>query len=535
MSSDKKINASLKNSIIAAFFLVAVSWGITTTIINNHLFKKALSGTKLDLDIINQAGRDFTIYNTGTSMVAIILVLMIAIPLANSITQPLLKLINKVKKVSGGNLNVEFDIQSNNEIGALADSLSIMVGKLKKDTTSIDKLNNEIRERKYIEEQLREERDFAQKLVETTQAIVLVLDKEAKIVNFNPYMEDMSGYKLFEVQGKNWFDIFIPEQHKQGINQLFSEHINNGATKNINPIITKDGRIIDIEWHSKALKDANGNTIGMLSTGQDVTNRKRAEEMLQVTNEELKYAASSLETANSELKDFIYIASHDLREPLRKISSFGNLLMDSLKDNLEEDDRENLGFMIDGANRMMKMIEGLLQYSRVNTKDAELEHIDLNKVIEEFKEVELAKLIEETQTTIEVPQELPIIQGVSAHIRQLMQNLICNGIKYHEEGKTPHITVRAIPIDEYEYKIEVHDNGIGIDKKYLSDIFKMFKRLHARTTYEGTGIGLSICRKIVEKHNGKIGVSSTPGEGSTFWFILPKINIGVPENETIKN
>jgi light-regulated signal transduction histidine kinase (bacteriophytochrome)/HAMP domain-containing protein len=248
---------------------------------------------------------------------------------------------------------------------------------------------------------------------------------------------------------------------------------------------------------------------------------KAANQQLQSEIAERKKAEEALEASNRELKDFVYIASHDLREPLRKIFSFGELLKDSLEDKLEEDDKENLGFMVDGANRMTAMIEGLLTYSRLNKNGAAFEAVDLNEIVEQLRTLELAELLEETGAAIEVPEPLPKVQADPVQIRQLLQNLVINGIRYRREGIQPRVVIRAEQIADGRVRVEVQDNGIGIAKEYEEDIFKMFRRLHSRQKYDGTGIGLAVCKKIVERHNGQIGVESEAGAGSTFWFTLP--------------
>jgi signal transduction histidine kinase len=264
---------------------------------------------------------------------------------------------------------------------------------------------------------------------------------------------------------------------------------------------------------------------------REMVERRHAEEMLKqanqhlaASNSELMSLTSKLEEANRELKDFVYIASHDLREPLRKITSFGSILKESLEDKLTGEDKENMKYMIDGAERMTKMIEGLLAYSRVGSKEVAIEEVDLNEIVEQIKQIELSKLLEETGAIVEVPRPLPKLLANTAQTRQLLQNLVSNGIKYHSKDVKPHIIICANQTDTDEIRVEVQDNGIGIDEKYFDDIFKMFRRLHSRREYEGTGIGLAICKKIVEKHNGKIGVESKPGQGSTFWFSLPNKN-----------
>ncbi|HID19566.1 MAG TPA: HAMP domain-containing protein [Methanophagales archaeon] len=256
----------------------------------------------------------------------------------------------------------------------------------------------------------------------------------------------------------------------------------------------------------------------ILNVVQDLETEKleveSAKEALEATN-------IKLERSNKELQDFTYIASHDLREPLRKISAFGQLLQESLKGKLDEDEEENFAFMIDGAMRMQQMVNDLLLYSRVTTKAKPLERVDLNVVIEDLKNVELAIQVEETGGVINVPEPLPPVQADPSQIHQLLQNLIGNGLKYHRKDVPPVITVRGRVVDGNMVRIEVQDNGIGIEERYCANIFGMFKRLHSREDYEGSGIGLAVCKKIVERHGGEIGVESNPGVGSVFWFTLP--------------
>jgi len=188
---------------------------------------------------------------------------------------------------------------------------------------------------------------------------------------------------------------------------------------------------------------------------------------------------------------------------------------------MAEDDQENLDFMIDGANRMTQMIEALLLYSRTNTKEMQFETIDLNETIQQLEQLELGTLIEETQAIIEVPQCLPQVKADAVQIRQLLQNLLANSIKYRRAGTAPHIVISAQSTEGDTVRINVQDNGIGIKEALHESVFKMFKRVHSRQQYEGAGIGLAVCRKIVDRHAGRIGVESREGQGSVFWFTLP--------------
>jgi signal transduction histidine kinase len=275
---------------------------------------------------------------------------------------------------------------------------------------------------------------------------------------------------------------------------------------------------------NQMIEDLKRTTVSRNALGMEVAERMQVEKELQETVEKLQ-------EANQEMKNFVYIASHDLREPLRKITAFGTMLAKSLTGKLGDDDAENLKFMTDGAARMTKMIEGLLVYSRVSTKTHSAETVDLNDIVKQLGELELSILLEEKHTTLDVPQPLPAVDVDPVQIRQLMQNLIANGMKYQAKDNVPHITITSKPAADGMVRINITDNGIGIAPEFQQAIFIMFKRLHSKNEYEGTGIGLAVCKKIVERHGGQIGVESQPGKGSTFWFTLPSANTKTNDNK----
>jgi len=271
---------------------------------------------------------------------------------------------------------------------------------------------------------------------------------------------------------------------------------------------------------NQMVEDLKKTTTSIDNLNREVMERKKAEEEMQRLNAELESSMAKLEEANQEMKNFVYIASHDLREPLRKITSFGSILEKSLKDKLSGEDTENLTFMIDGATRMNKMIEGLLVYARVSSKTQPPQMVDLNEIITQLQQLELSVVLQEKNAIIEIPKPLPTIEADSVQIRQLLQNLIANGIKYQPKDRIPKITITSKPDANGIVRVEITDNGIGIKAEYLSSIFVMFKRLNITNMELGTGIGLSVCKKIVERHGGKIGVESHPDVGSTFWFTV---------------
>lgn len=283
----------------------------------------------------------------------------------------------------------------------------------------------------------------------------------------------------------------------------------------------------ELEEYSKSLEKMVEERTGELNEkAKEAEEQKLASlNLLEDVNEtkgELEETNRKLKRSNKDLQDFVYIASHDLREPMRKISAFGKLLEDSLEGRLDEDEQENFEFMIDGATRMHQMISDLLIYSRITTRTKPAELVDLNRVIEDMKNVELGAQLEETGGTINIPEPLLPVQADPSQVHQLLQNLIGNGLKYHREGMAPEITLRSKREDDNMVRVEVEDNGMGIDKEHYDKIFGMFRRLHPMEDYEGTGIGLAVCERIVERHGGAIGIESTPDVGSTFWFTLPK-------------
>jgi light-regulated signal transduction histidine kinase (bacteriophytochrome) len=232
----------------------------------------------------------------------------------------------------------------------------------------------------------------------------------------------------------------------------------------------------------------------------------------------LKKAVTDLESTNKELEKFAYVASHDLQEPLRMIGSFTQLLAKRYKGKLDKDADEFISYAVEGANRMHQLINDLLTYSRLTSKVNDFIPVDCNIVVEKVIS-NLKTLINECDARIKF-DKLPVIIGDESQITQLFQNLINNAIKFHKEGK-PEIFISGIS-NENEWQFSVADNGIGIDPAYHERVFIIFQRLNSRSNYMGTGMGLAICKKIVELHGGRIWVESQLNQGSTFYFTISK-------------
>jgi hypothetical protein len=213
------------------------------------------------------------------------------------------------------------------------------------------------------------------------------------------------------------------------------------------------------------------------------------------------------------------VASHDLQEPLRAVAGFVELIKRSLQDSLDDKTKEYINFSVDGAKRMQTLISGLLEYSRVGTQGKKPKKTSTKDALDEAT-ARLATSIKETGAEI-TADDLPIVHFDDVQLSQLFQNLIGNAIKFRSE-QAPRIRINAVRQDS-GWQFAVADNGIGIEPQYTEKIFQIFQRLHGRDKYPGTGIGLSICKKIVERHNGKIWVESKPGNGSTFYFTVPDL------------
>ena len=277
--------------------------------------------------------------------------------------------------------------------------------------------------------------------------------------------------------------------------------------------------------HEKKLLGANE------SLQKEIEERKASEEKVKLLNDQLVQNNAHLKSVNEELDRFAFMASHDLQEPLRKIMVFSDKIMQKVNNDAETE--RYLRKIVNSSNRMQTLINDLLSFSRQSMTTSDFIETDLNKLVKEaMSELEIE--IEKTNAQV-IVNELPVITAIPGLMRQLFYNLFSNAIKFRKDSVTPVIKITAekipaesdLPVKRINgnvyYKISFTDNGIGFEEKYAEEIFMVFKRLHSHHEYEGTGVGLATCKKIVEKHNGAITVSSKPGEGSVFTIILPEI------------
>lgn len=350
-------------------------------------------------------------------------------------------------------------------------------------------------------------------LLEAAPDAMVVVDQAGEIVLLNLQAEKQFGYSRDELIGQQVRNI-IPEGFAE---RLIADDLRSAADALAQQIGTgielialrKDGTEFPIEIMLSPLESADG--ILVTAAIRDISVRRAAEATLAGTIDELR-------RSNDELGQFAYIASHDLQEPLRMVASYTQLLARRYVGRLDADADEFIAFAVDGATRMQRLIDDLLAYSRIGTQGVEISDVSAEDAF--WRAVRnLGAAIDEQAAQI-THDPLPTVLADETQLVQLFQNLLGNAIKYRGLG-TPEVHVSASPSEGGEvWTFAVRDNGLGIDPAYFERIFGMFQRLHGRDAFSGTGIGLAICRKIVERHGGTISVDSSPGQGSTFRFTL---------------
>lgn len=371
------------------------------------------------------------------------------------------------------------------------------IGKLLELRVALETEKNLHRQAQKQQAALAKSEDHLDGILSAAPCGILSLDGNGIIHSANKAISRISGYTQSELVGQNI--------------ELLAQDMSHGSTINTT---RKDGSQVPVEIGLSRTKLQN-DSIRIVTTVVDITERIIAEE-------ERNHLISRLTDSNEELERFAYVCSHDMQEPLRMIRAFSEKLQIHISSTLKNDEKgqKYLRFLIDGAERAQSLITGVLAYSSLDRTTSKTESINIEVLVESIQNV-MSTNLEECGGKITF-DDLPTVSGNKTQLYQLFQNLINNALKYQSLGSEPHVHIAVKDIQSH-WHFSIIDNGIGIDPRHIDKIFEVFQRLHGRSEYSGTGIGLSICKKIVERHNGVISVMSEKGKGSTFKFTIPKL------------
>jgi PAS domain S-box-containing protein len=412
------------------------------------------------------------------------------------------------------------------KLGELTKLAAELEERVRQRTSELEAANQELKEgiaeRNRAEDVLRESERKYRELVQSANSIILRMDSQGRVTFFNEFAEAFLGYKAKEILGQSVVGTIIPETDTAGedLVQMIQDiainperYINKQTENKLH-----SGEHVWIAWTNKVIRNKRGDLVEILCIGNDITERKWAEEALADRTFQLDRMNRELIALNAELDDFTHMASHDLQEPLRILTAYSDLLPKDLGHSLPERAIQDLGFITDAARRMQTLIQDLLALSRAGQFAKKRGKILLGECACRALDV-LAMRVKETGAEIG-RDDLPEVWGDFVSLTQLYQNLIGNALKFSGEQRP----IIRLTLEERngDWIFGVKDNGIGIEPKYAHEIFKPFKRLHGRAEYEGSGIGLAICRKIVERHGGKIWVESELGKGAHFRFTISR-------------
>lgn len=422
-----------------------------------------------------------------------------------------------------------------------------------RDITETVKQENE---KKEAVEALREREELYRIVLESLSEGLLITDTDDKIIYSNSRIEEITGYSPDEVIGNYAYKYIAPETEWHRFTDRMEDRLKGKTEVYEEQPIRKDGSRLWIHVSAAPLKNTKGEIIGTVAAITDVTEKKKTDKEIEKYKNHLEELVNSrtqelsqtnkllenevqerksiqekqqyllekiegvnyeLERSNQELEQFAYVASHDLREPLRMISSYIQLFENKYKDLLDKNGLDFIHYIVDGSKRMHELINALLEYSRVGNREKELKTLDCNEILETVKS-NLEIIIDENNANIHY-NNLPQVKGDYMQLVRLFQNLITNAIKF--KGQEPPVISISAQERDNEWLFSVSDNGIGIDEEHFKKVFMIFQRLHIRTQYAGTGIGLAVCKKIIERHGGNIWVQSEQQQGSTFYFTIP--------------
>ena len=455
------------------------------------------------------------------------LAIVLGLFISKSISNPLSKLTAASAKLGKGDLDAKIEVVSKGEIGELAQSFNEMAGKLKESyagleekvrqrtaelTSANENLEAEIEQRIKVEQTLRESRKELNKQNKFLNNVLESLTYPFYVINANDYTvlmanpaaypeklpEKATCYTLLYDQDKPCDECLLEKIKKTG-EPVTVEHVH----------YDEDGKPKYVEVHGYPVFNSEGNLSQIIEYSFDITERKKAEQRQAELIKEV-------EIANQELKDFAYVVSHDLKAPLRGVSTLTEWLSTDYRDKFDEEGKQDLDLILGRVERMQNLIDGILEYSRVGRMEEEKVQINLNELVSDV--IDMVAPTDNIKITLE--NELPVVRCEQTRITQVFENLLSNAIKYMDKSQGQ-IKISCVEENSF-WKFGVADNGLGIEEKYFERIFRIFQTLEPQDKSGRTGIGLTVIKKIVELYGGRIWLESKLGQGSTFYFTLPK-------------
>ncbi|MGD9187894.1 MAG: ATP-binding protein [Desulfobacteraceae bacterium] len=383
-----------------------------------------------------------------------------------------------------------------------------------------DQLENQVRQRTT---ELEIAKNKAQQYLDIAGVILVAIDADRRVTLINQKGCEVLEGTAGDIIGKDWFKTFIPVNMRSDVIQAF-HRLMAGEIEPVeyfeNPVLTQGGRERLIAWHNSLLKDDGGNIVGTLSSGEDITEQKRAEKQITSLNQNLLHRTAALEAANKELEAFAYSVSHDLRAPLRHIQGFLELLEKKAAAAQDEQSRHYMETISDSAKKMDLLIDDLLSFSRMGRQEMAFQQVDLRVLVRDIIH-ELGP--DAAGRTIDWRiGDLPAVEGDASMLRIVLGNLIANAVKFTRPRQAAQIEIGSQPGQNSDTVIFVRDNGVGFDMTYADKLFGVFQRLHRADEFEGTGIGLANVRRIVARHGGRTWAEGQVNRGATFYVALPQ-------------
>jgi PAS domain S-box-containing protein len=379
---------------------------------------------------------------------------------------------------------------------------------------------SDITGRKRAEEELRTERDRAQRYLDIAGVLIIVLNRDRRVSLINQKGCEILGRSEKEIVGKNWFDHFIAAEDKERVEEAFNK-VTRGEMAPVeyfeNPVVTSGGGRRLIAWHNSLIKDESGKITGVLSSGEDITESRRAEHQISSLNRELTQNVRELASANKELEAFIYSVAHDLRAPLRSISGFSDIMLNTHSAGLDKEGKKHLHRIISGAEQMNRIIDDLLHLSRISRHETRRQDVDMSEIARSAV-AELRAADPDRRVAVDIKEGM--VASVDRGMMQVaLSNLLSNAWKFTSKKTNARIEFGALE-REGKTVYYVKDNGVGFDQHFAERVFLPFHRLHTEQEFEGTGIGLAIVERVIRRHGGRIWAEGKLNEGAAFFFTV---------------